>query len=121
MEPFKTINEEIVKNIKQEMENLNLTYEKCMNDLNDFSDKFSNKSIKDIETAKKTINWLKNITIGFRVLNSHINSFPEYSETNENLLFKIDKFDDETLSDEVIKRILPLALIFQQVLFLRNN
>lgn len=112
---FKSINDEILKNILNENK-------KLQSKIDEFYKYFESKQMKDAREVEDVSDWLKEITAGFNILNKYFDKFPNTkAKKYEYFSDKIEKlYDDQDISSETLKIFLPLMFYYQFIVNLRN-
>ena len=74
MSNFISINDEIVKNLRQRQTHLNEDMRILNEDINSFCNEFQYKCIEDIRKAEDIVCWLKEVTVGTKLLQNYFNN-----------------------------------------------
>ena len=118
---YKTIDQEILETIKNNKKKLDSQYQEFSIKFEKFCNEF--QSIQSLNEAEDIINWLKEYVIATKILEDYINNFPNVKNPLKfHFTDKIEKINNlDSVSNEVIKTILPLALLYQQILYIKET
>ena len=115
MSNFISINDEIVKTIKQRQNSLNEKMSIINESIDKFCEEFHDKPIEDMKKTEEIVNWLKEITVGTKLLQNYFDNFPSVKlPQNEYISDKMQSLESEPVSDEVLKTIPGLIKMSQE-------
>ena len=122
--PIISINKEIVETIIKQKKILDDNYKLFSSKLDIFTKEFENEPIESMEKAEDIVNWLKEYTIATKMLDDYVNNFPNVRNPLNthftDIIQKINDVDNDNITDEALCAVFPLALMYQQILYIRQ-
>ncbi len=122
--PIISINNEIVKTIKDKKKILDENYRKISDKLDKFTEDFEHEPIESMKKAEDIVNWLKECSITIKLLDNYVNNFPNVRHPLNNYftdnIQKINDVNINNITQEAFYSVLPLVLIYQQILYIRE-
>jgi esterase/lipase len=119
-----SINSEIIKTINEKKKILDENYKQFSERLDKFTEELENEYIESMEKAEDTVNWLKEYTLATKMLDNYVKNFPNVKNPlNIHFTDKMQQINNvglNSISEEALYSIMPMALLYQQILYIRQ-
>lgn len=118
---FHSLNNEIIKTITQHKNELDNEYKILNNYIKEFISGIENKPFNCMKDASDTVNWLRELIVGIKLLNNCLKENPKTVRPKLDFISdKLERLEQENINDETLKIIVPLASMLHIIFSLQK-